>query len=72
MSPAEQLWSIPLSIRYSGGSARMLLGRSKAGWPLDTQSCPQWIEANADARGYYRVDYQGGLLAALITLLATA
>jgi cytosol alanyl aminopeptidase len=66
-SPAEQLWGIPLSIRYPGGSTRLLLTQPKADWRLNTQSCPQWVEANADARGYYRVDYQGGLLAALIT-----
>jgi cytosol alanyl aminopeptidase len=66
-SAGEQLWSIPLSIRYSGGGARTLLTQRKADWRLDTQSCPQWVEANADARGYYRVDYQDGLLAALIS-----
>jgi cytosol alanyl aminopeptidase len=66
-SEGEQLWSIPLSIRYSGGSARTLLTQRKADWRLETQSCPQWVEANADARGYYRVEYQGGLLAALIS-----
>jgi cytosol alanyl aminopeptidase len=65
--PAEQLWSVPLSIRYSGGSARMLLTQRKADWRLDSQTCPAWVEANADGRGYYRVDYQSGLLAALIS-----
>jgi cytosol alanyl aminopeptidase len=58
---------VPLSIRYSGGSARMLLTQRKADWRLDSQTCPAWVEANADGRGYYRVDYQSGLLAALIS-----
>jgi alanyl aminopeptidase len=35
-------------------------------WPLKgAQSCPAWVEANANAKGYYLVDYRGGLLAAL-------
>jgi alanyl aminopeptidase len=35
-------------------------------WTLkEAKGCPAWVDANADAKGYYRVDYQGGLLAAL-------
>ena len=33
--------------------------------PLLRKSCPAWIDANDNAKGYYRVDYQGTLLAAL-------
>jgi hypothetical protein len=33
---------------------------------------PQWVEANADAQGYYRVDYQDGLLNAFTKGNATA
>ena len=35
--------------------------------PLKAKSCPAWINANSDAKGYYRMDYQGGLLTALTT-----
>ena len=30
-----------------------------------TGGCPEWVQANDRAVGYYRVDYKGGLLAAL-------
>jgi aminopeptidase N len=33
--------------------------------PLQTKSCPAWIDANDNAQGYYRVDYQGTLLTSL-------
>lgn len=39
---------------------------SKFDWPLKSaQSCPAWVDANADAKGYYLVDYRGQLLGAL-------
>ncbi len=34
-------------------------------WPLQAKRCPAWIDANQDAKGYYRADYQGALLSAL-------
>jgi alanyl aminopeptidase len=35
-------------------------------WPLkNAKSCPARVEANADAKGYYLVEYKGGLLSAL-------
>jgi alanyl aminopeptidase len=67
----DQVWNIPVCVRSGAGQgagACMLMTQAKADWPLaGTQSCPQWIEANADAKGYFRVDYQGGLLNALTT-----
>jgi len=35
-------------------------------WPLkNAKSCPARVEANAEAKGYYLVEYKGGLLPAL-------
>jgi alanyl aminopeptidase len=34
-------------------------------FPLQTKSCPAWVEANNNAVGYYHVDYRNGLLPAL-------
>ena len=69
-SSGKPLWEIPICVRYGAGrgaqNACMLFSQPKTGWPLTgARSCPAWVEGNADARGYYRVDYQGGLLAAL-------
>ncbi len=66
---ASQLWSIPVCARYgtgdSGQSECTLLTQPAMDWKLKTQSCPAWVQANDRAVGYYRVDYEGGLLAAL-------
>jgi cytosol alanyl aminopeptidase len=68
-SGPEQVWNIPVCIRTGpgpAGPACMLLTQAGADWPLaGGQSCPQWIEANADAQGYFRVEYRGHLLDAL-------
>ena len=68
-SSADEVWNIPVCIRYGAGPGAagcMLLTEKAAEWPLtEAQSCPQWVEANAGAQGYYRVEYQGGLLNAL-------
>jgi alanyl aminopeptidase len=67
--PPDQVWSIPVCIRYGAGpaaSACRLVTEPRTDWALpEARSCPQFVEANTDARGYYRVDYQGGLLASL-------
>jgi alanyl aminopeptidase len=66
--PSDELWKIPLCIRYGRGNS----GRSEC--TLMTQAsethelsggCPVWVQANDRALGYYQVDYKGGLLAAL-------
>jgi len=66
---ASQVWSIPICIRYGAANAPAecaLMTTAKFDWPLkNAQSCPAWVDANANAKGYYLVDYRGGLLAAL-------
>jgi cytosol alanyl aminopeptidase len=68
---ANQLWKIPVCVRYPArtGEARqcILLEQTSAELQLSkAESCPGWVEANADADGYYRVLYQGDLLSDLL------
>ncbi len=67
-------WSIPVCTRYGSGSdsqtqCTLLSEKSAAmslqagSWP--TGSCPSWIQANANASGYYRVSYSPDLLSKL-------
>jgi len=65
---AAQVWSIPVCVRHGEGQRDRectLMSQPVMDWNLQTKSCPAWIEANDKAKGYYRVDYQGGLLEAL-------
>ncbi len=66
----DQVWSIPVCVRYgsgdSGQSECTLLKEPAMDWKLKSQSCPAWVQANDRAVGYYRVEYEGGLLGALI------
>jgi len=66
---AGQTWQIPVCLRYGTGAQAetqcTLMTQAKMDLPLKAKSCPAWIDANADAKGYYRMDYKGGLLAAL-------
>ncbi len=63
---ADQLWQIPVCVRYgtgdTGESACELIAQPKVDWALKTKSCPAWVQANDNAVGYYRVDYERGLL----------
>jgi alanyl aminopeptidase len=66
----EQTWSIPLCFRYSAGAAGqqkcvMVTEPAQTIALDDAKSCPTWVEANDQAHGYYRVDYDAGLLGAL-------
>ncbi|HVW83615.1 MAG TPA: M1 family metallopeptidase, partial [Bryobacteraceae bacterium] len=67
---ADRVWRVPLCFRYGTGTA----GQSQCALiaePSQTVSlegakgCPAWVQANDNALGYYRVDYQGNLLGAL-------
>ncbi len=65
-SPGDETWSIPVCVRYNEGSECTLMSQPKMDWVLKSaRGCPAWIEANDHAKGYYRMDYQGGLLSAL-------
>jgi alanyl aminopeptidase len=63
----SELWKVPVCVRYPSGSGTQrqckLLDRESGSLTLDkAQSCPAWVEANADANGYYRVAYDSDLL----------
>jgi aminopeptidase N len=67
---AAQVWRIPVCVRYPAGTAVRsectLMTRPRMEWPLKgAQGCPAWVEGDDNARGYYRVNYQDGLLASL-------
>jgi alanyl aminopeptidase len=67
--PADPPWDIPVCVRYGSGegsrNACTMLTQAEQDWRLGSGSCPAWVAANANAIGYYRVEYQGQLLAAL-------
>ena len=67
---ANQVWSIPLCVRYgtgtTGQSQCMLMTQPAETVELTgAKGCPAWVQANDKSSGYYRVQYKGGLLAAL-------
>jgi alanyl aminopeptidase len=66
---ADQVWQIPVCIRYPSGDSTKtechLTTEKVSDWVLNTQGCPAWIQADDRAVGYYRVNYQGNLLAKL-------
>jgi alanyl aminopeptidase len=68
-APADQLWQIPVCVRYGNkgedSQACTLMTQAKQDWTLNTSTCPSWLQANADAKGYYRIDYHGDLLGKL-------
>jgi alanyl aminopeptidase len=68
----KQMWNIPLCVRYgtgtTGQSQCMLMTQPAETVELTgAKGCPAWVQANDKASGYYRVQYQGGLLSALTT-----
>jgi alanyl aminopeptidase len=64
----DQVWQIPFCVRYDGAQAPecTLLAKAEQDVALrNAKSCPAWVEGNADAEGYYLVDYRGALREAL-------
>jgi aminopeptidase N len=57
----KQAWSIPVCVRPPGGRTTCdVIDASATEVPLS--SCPDWVVANAGARGYYRVAYPPAML----------
>ncbi len=74
---SEQTWEIPVCIRYAAGgppqSECALFSEAKMDMPLaGAKACPAWVQANDQAKGYYRMDYRGDLLTKLTEGNATA
>ncbi|WP_394839837.1 M1 family metallopeptidase [Pendulispora rubella] len=69
---AEQKWQVPVCAKYPGAKgeavACTLLSESRGELALsEATSCPAWVNANADARGYYEVRYEGELLQKMLS-----
>lgn len=66
----NQIWQIPVCARWgtgdTGTSACTLVTQAQTDWNLKGNGCPAWVQANDNAVGYYRVDYQGKLLQSLV------
>ena len=68
---APQLWKVPVCLRYPTGSGDVrdcfMLDQPARQMTLSkATSCPAWVQANANADGYYRVLYQVELLSNLL------
>ena len=63
----QQLWKIPVCVRYPAGRQCTLLQQASGEIDLTkASSCPAWADVNADADGYYRVLYPPQQLGALL------
>ena len=59
---APQVWKLPVCLRYPAGGHEerecVLMEQAEREVTLaHAKSCPSWVQANADADGYYRVLY---------------
>lgn len=64
----EQTWQVPVCASYPEGKSCTVLSAPKGELVLDAaKACPTWVDANADAAGYYRVEYKGDHVAKLVT-----
>lgn len=70
-SEAKEVYKVPVCLRYRDGSKGAeqkmckLLDEKQAEWTLQSASCPEYVVANADALGYYRVQYSAPLAKAI-------
>jgi alanyl aminopeptidase len=51
---ANELWGIPVCVRFPGGTQCQMLDTKTAGMKVAGGQCPAWYMPNADAGGYYR------------------
>jgi aminopeptidase N len=61
--PLGARWTIPLQVRAGAGAAQSVL-LTKDGQTIAAGQCGEAFSVNADAIGYYRVDYDDATLAA--------
>lgn len=69
-STTDRTWEIPVCVKYGGKQAKeqcVLMREETATLELDRGArCPDWVLANADAAGYYRVAYGSDMQAKLL------
>lgn len=53
-----QLWSVPICTKAARNSGSACYLANKKTEVVEVNACPDWIFANRDAKGYYRVLYQ--------------
>lgn len=68
---SDQLWHIPVCVKYGKGKkiaeTCTLMKEKQASVALgEVGGCPDWVQANSGASGYYRVAYAKGMLANLL------
>jgi alanyl aminopeptidase len=67
---ANELWSVPVCVEYgAGGNERSectMLSQRSGLVSLKSKTCPAWVLLDKGEDGYYRVVYQGDLLARLL------
>jgi alanyl aminopeptidase len=51
----DQLWQLPVCVRWSGGRSCVLLGGKSGAIELAARACPTDLVANAGAAGYYHL-----------------
>jgi len=65
-----QHWSFPVCAHYSAGGKEgktcTLLSELRGEMPLPATSCPDWVMANGDGQGYYRVGYRAEQVRSLV------
>ncbi|HTU44338.1 MAG TPA: M1 family metallopeptidase [Bryobacteraceae bacterium] len=66
----DEIWKVPVCVRYgtgdTGTSECTLMSQPSMDWTLtQAKGCPAWVQANDDAIGYYRVNYEHKLLVSL-------
>jgi len=59
----KQIWPIPVTITVDGKTQQLLLDKEKTGVKI---SSPKSLKLNVDRTGFYRTDYRGSELQALV------
>ena len=59
---SQSLWQIPICIRGDHGQERACTVLEEKSQEMEIKGCPEWIFANPEGRGYYRVAYDQPML----------
>jgi aminopeptidase N len=70
-SPSQELWQIPVCLMTAGSSNGECILIHEKTVNVSQQGCPEWIFANRNAEGYYRVAYPPDALRAITRVAET-